>query len=484
MATTVIKNADWIIGWNEKERSHYYIRHADVVYQDNVIIFVGKDYRGIIDETIPGEGLCVMPGLVNIHSHPSTEVMNKGFDGDGIGGQLGEFAWINYFHAYSPAMEDRVICAEFGLCELLLSGVTTLVDISSPYPGWFELGERSGLRLYFAPMYTSTADFWSMNNPYQVCYHWADDKGSSRLAAALKIVDKAINHVSGRLSGVVMPAQVDTCTPELLQSSLVAARERGIPLQIHAGQLICEFQEIIRRHGVTPIKFLDQQGLLVPETIVSHAIMLDHYRTTNFLGTSDDLSILAKGGTSIAHCPLIFARIGDALDNFGRYLKEGVNIGIGTDTYPHNMIEEMRTALLISRVVSGKLDNVSTADIFSAATIGGANALHRHDIGRIATGAKADIVLLDLSVPSMQPMRDPIRSLVHHAADRAVKDVIIDGVKVVEDRQILSMDYLGTNKRIEQVRQRMEAALAQHDFAGRTIEELSPLVFPVEELDD
>jgi len=283
---------------------------------------------------------------------------------------------------------------------------------------------------------------------------------------------------------VVMPAQVDTCTPELLHSSLAAAKERGIPLQIHAGQLICEFQEIVRRHGLTPIKFLDQQGLLVPETIVSHAIMLDHYRTTNFLGTSNDLSILAKSGASIAHCPLIFARIGDALDNFGRYLKEGVNIGIGTDTYPHNMIEEMRTALLISRVVSGKLDNVSTADIFSAATIGGANALHRQDIGRIAPGAKADIVLLDLSVPSMQPMRDPIRSLVHHAADRAVKDVIIDGVKVVEDRQILSMDYLGTNQKIEQVRQRMEAALPQHDFAGRTIEYLSPLVYPVEELDD
>jgi 5-methylthioadenosine/S-adenosylhomocysteine deaminase len=484
MATTVIKNADWIISWNEKESANRYIRQADVVFRDNLITFVGKDYRGKIDETIPGEGLCVMPGLVNIHSHPSTEVMNKGFDGDGIGGQLGEFAWINYLYAYSPAMEDRVICAELGLCELLLSGVTTLVDISSPYPGWFELGERSGLRLYFAPMYTSTADFWSMNNLYQVSYHWADDQGKSRMDEALRIIDRALSDSSGQLSGVVMPAQVDTCTPELLHSSLAAAKERGIPLQIHAGQLICEFQEIVRRHGLTPIKFLDQQGLLVPETIVSHAIMLDHYRTTNFLGTSNDLSILAKSGASIAHCPLIFARIGDALDNFGRYLKEGVNIGIGTDTYPHNMIEEMRTALLISRVVSGKLDNVSTAEIFSAATIGGANALHRQDIGRIAPGAKADIVLLDLSVPSMQPMRDPIRSLVHHAADRAVKDVIIDGVKVVEDRRILSMDYLGTNQKIEQVRQRMEAALPQHDFAGRTIEDLSPLVFPVEELDD
>ncbi len=210
--------------------------------------------------------------------------------------------------------------------------------------------------------------------------------------------------------------------------------------------------------------------------------MLDHYRTTNFLGTSNDLSILAKSGASIAHCPLIFARIGDALDNFGRYMKVGVNIGIGTDTYPHNMIEEMRTALLISRVVSGKMDNVSTAEVFSAATAGGADALHRQDIGRIAPGAKADIVLLDLSVPSMQPMRDPIRSLLHHAADRAVRDVIIDGKKVVENGKVKTLNYLGTSNKIEQVRQRMEGKLPQYVDAGRGVEELSPLAFPIEQL--
>src|SRR4030043_369700 len=228
MATTFIKNADWVIKWNEEEQAHRYTRHDDVFFQGNTITFVGKDFEGACDEIIQGEGLCVIPGLVNIHSHPSTEVMNKGFDGDGVGGQLGEFAWVNYLFAYSPAMEDRVIPAELALCELLLSGVTTLVDISNPYPGWFELGERSGLRLYFAPMYTSTAASWSMGTPYQLSYRWSEDRGKSRMAGALEEIDKALSHTSGRLSGVVMPAQVDTCTPELLQSSLAAAKERCI----------------------------------------------------------------------------------------------------------------------------------------------------------------------------------------------------------------------------------------------------------------
>jgi 5-methylthioadenosine/S-adenosylhomocysteine deaminase len=482
MKTTLIKNADWVIKWNENEKAHRYARHADVAYHGNVITFVGKEYTGRYDEMIAGDGLCVMPGLINIHSHPSTEVMNQGFDGDGMGGQLGEFAWVNYLHAYSPSLENRPICAEFGLCELLLSGVTTLVDISDPYPGWYELGERSGLRFYFAPMFTSTGGAWSVGNSFQLSYHWLEDEGKSRMAEALQVIDMALSHTSGRLCGVVMPAQVDTCTPGLLKSSLAVARERGIPLQIHAGQLICEFQEIIRRYGITPIRFLDQQGLLNSKVIVSHAIMLDHYRTTNFLGTSNDLAILAASGASIAHCPLIFARIGDALDNFGHYLEAGINIGMGTDTYPHNMIEEMRTAMLIARVISGKLDNVSTADIFNAATIGGANALHRSDIGRISPGAKADMVLLDLNVPSMQPMRDPLRSLLHHAADRAVRDVIIDGVKVVESGKIKSLDYPGVTRKIERVRQQMADSLPQHDSAGQTVDELSPLAYPIEQL--
>lgn len=481
MKTTVIKNADLVIKWSETEKAHHYARHADVVYQGNVITFVGKDYPGDYDEIIPGEGLCVMPGLINIHAHPSTEVMNQGFDGDGTGGQLGEFVWVKSLYGYSPSKENRATCGEFGLCELLLSGVTTLVDISNPYPGWFELGERSGLRFYYAPMFTSTGDAWSVSNLFELSYHWLEDEGRSRMAGALEIIDKALSHSSGRLSGVVMPAQVDTCTPGLLQSSLAAAKERNLPLQIHAGQLICEFQEIFKRHGLSPIKFLDQVGLLEPQTIVSHAIMLDHYRTTNFLGTSNDLEILAQSGASVAHCPLIFARIGDALDNFGRYIRAGVNLGMGTDTYPHNMLEEMRTALLVARVVSGKCDNVSTADIFNAATLGGAEALHRQDIGRIALGAKADMVLLDLNAPSMQPMRDPLRSLLHHAADRAVRDVIIDGVKVVEAGKIKTLDYLGVTRKIEQIRQQMEASLLQQDSAGRTVNELSPLAYPMEQ---
>src|SRR5687767_15862354 len=83
------------------------------------------------------------------------------------------------------------------------------------------------------------------------------------------------------------------------------------------------------------------------------------------------------------------------------------------------MIEEMRHALYASRIVGKSVFDLRTSDIFNAATLGGAAALQREDIGRLAAGAKADLVMVDVTAPSMRPLRDPIQSLIYAAADRA-----------------------------------------------------------------
>ena len=83
------------------------------------------------------------------------------------------------------------------------------------------------------------------------------------------------------------------------------------------------------------------------------------------------------------------------------------SVGIGTDVAPHNVIEEMRLAIVLARVVTGLVHTVGTREAFHAATVGGANALGRDDLGRLAAGCKADLVLVDLAEPIMQPARDP-----------------------------------------------------------------------------
>jgi cytosine/adenosine deaminase-related metal-dependent hydrolase len=327
-------------------------------------------------------------------------------------------------------------------------------------------------------MYSSTEGMWEAVSEHEMKYKWSGDGGKAQFDKALAIIDQAISHNSGRLSGMMMPAQVDTCLPDLLKDSIAASTERGIPLQIHAAQLVTEFQEITRRHGVTPIKFLEQMGVIRPGTIVSHAIFLDHHDKVRFWGSQNDLNILAKSGASVAHCPTNYVRTwGVVMQDFGRYRANGINIGIGTDTFPHNMLEEMRLALMLCRAVSGRVEAVYTSDIFNAATIGGAKALQREDIGRLIPGAKADLVLLDLNQPSMKPIRDPLRSLIFQAADRAVRDVYVDGIKVVDDGHVLTLDYQNAGMKLDNVMLRMEKRLPELDMAKRNSKEISPLTF-------
>ena len=95
------------------------------------------------------------------------------------------------------------------------------------------------------------------------------------------------------------------------------------------------------------------------------------------------------------------------MENFGDYLRAGVTMGLGTDCAPHNLVEEMRKAAVLARIAARDINTVSTADLFHAATVGGATALMRDDLGRLAPGMKADLVLIDLDCPQMQPAPRP-----------------------------------------------------------------------------
>jgi 5-methylthioadenosine/S-adenosylhomocysteine deaminase len=117
--------------------------------------------------------------------------------------------------------------------------------------------------------------------------------------------------------------------------------------------------------------------------------------------------------------------------------------------------------------------------LFHAATVGAAEALGRPDLGRLAAGAKADLVLVDLANPWMRPARDPLRSLVFTAADRAVRTVFVHGTKVMEAGRVLTMDHEGALAEVAQGQQRMLRDSPSRDWAGRTAEQISPLSLPL-----
>ena len=314
MATTVIKNADWAIAWQAQPGRHVYMRGVDVVFDVSTITHVGKDYAGPVGTIVDGRKRMVMPGLVNLHSHPEHEPAYRGVrEEHGLPNMYmsGLFERSQAFYATDD--EFRAASAEFAYCELLKSGVTSLIDISPAWEGWAELLAKSGLRGFLAPGYAAAR--WKLENEFELKYTWDKQAGRTRFDAALKVVDDAIKHPSDRLSGVVSPMQIDTCTADLLRDSRAAAQERNIPFTVHIAQGVSEVMEMIRRHGKTPIQWAADTGLLGPTTILGHAIFLDSHSWVRWW-TKSDLKLIADNGCTVAHCPTPFVRYGQIMENF------------------------------------------------------------------------------------------------------------------------------------------------------------------------
>lgn len=475
MATCRIGSASWVVAWDGKR--HVYRRDLDIDFADGAVAALHPaGTTPAPAETIDGRGMLVMPGLVNIHSHPTTEPAQRGVREDhGVPSQqmTGLFERSQAFRL-DPA--GRRAAVELAYFEMLSCGTTTVVDLSAPLDGWVDVMRRSGLRVYAAPAFASAR--WAMSGPQTVNWLWDEAGGRTGFQRAQALLNELDGDASGRLKGVVFPAQIDTVTETLFHDALDFARDTGRLFTTHIAQAVVEVREMIRRHDMTPIQWAAKHGLLRPGTILGHSILLDEHPQIGW-HTRNDLDLIADGGAAVAHCPSPFARYGVTLRDFGRYVERGVTVGMGTDVAPHNLVEEMRLAVVLGRVASGDIRNVDTARIFHAATVGGATALGRDDLGRIATGARADLVLVDLANPSMLPARDPLRGFLFHAADRAVKRVLVDGETVYRDGRATGLDPVTAGGILAEFQARMLREARDHDYLGRDGDAIAPLSLPL-----
>lgn len=474
--TTCIRRASWVIAWDAKAGCHTYMKDADVAFAEGRIVHVGSGYKGKADTEIDGRDVCIMPGLVDCHSHISGQPLYKGIREEFGNPHLYGSALYDYSNLLIPDLEGKKAAAETALCELLKSGVTTVLDFAGPYDGWIETLAKSGIRACLAASFCSAA--WRLKDGREIYYEW-DEKGGERdFEAAVATLESAERHNSGRLFGMVAPGEIDTCTEKLFRDALAFARKTKRPLQTHVAESVPQSQEMVRRHGKTSIEWAREIGIAGPGVSYAHAIFLDHHSMIHW-PTRNDVDLLAESGTAVAHCPTVFSRYGQTLESLGHYIRKGIPVGIGTDTFPQNMGEEMRTANILARVSGRNLKAITTAEVFHAGTVGSARVLMRDDIGRLAPGMRADIVLLDLAHPMMQPARDPLRSFFYAAADRAVRDVFVEGEQVVRASRVLTLDPADAARRLTAAQARMAAAVPSRDPAGRTLDEVSPLSLPL-----
>ncbi|HEX3297500.1 MAG TPA: chlorohydrolase family protein [Nocardioides sp.] len=471
--TTTLYRAGWIVAFQDGE--HRILRDGCLVVEDDRIAFVGSSYDGGVDSVVDVPDRIVTPGFINTHAHLDESPIDKSVQEDVGNRQFWLTGLIEILPAEMAGLDDEGAraCLDYSLIELARTGTTTVLQMGGIEEYAADAIEASGLRGYVAPMYRSGR--WFTPDGRRVDYAWDADDGRPGFERATAFVERLRGRADGRLQGFLAPAQVDTCSEALLRDSRDAADDLDVPLSLHASQGVWEFQEMTRRHGRTPVEWLSDIGFLGPRTVLGHAIFISGNSWVNFAG--DDLGLLASSGTSVSYNAWCFIRRGLVMESFPEYVAAGVNLCLGTDTAPQSMIESLRWTAIAGKVASRRTDVSTARQVFDAATVNAARLLGRDDLGRIAPGAKADLLFWRADGFTMTPMRDPIRNLVYYAQASDLSDVLVDGRQIVQDGVVLGADTRAATRRVQEAGERMWSRWPGGDWAGRTLDEVAPATY-------
>ena len=192
-----------------------------------------------------------------------------------------------------------------------------------------------------------------------------------------------------------------------------------------ASQPVYEVQEMIKRHGMTSIEWLNSIGFLDKRCLLAHAIYTTGNSQLQF--SSNDVGILSDNNVSIVYCAWIFAERGVVLETFSRNKESGVNICLRTDTILQSMIEAIRWTAVTGKIMSRDITKPTAAEVFNADTLNAAQFLRQDDLGKIKPGAKANLLFGDISSMFMVPLRDPVKNIVYDATSEDLKEVMMDG---------------------------------------------------------
>jgi len=477
MPRRIAIHAGYVIAYDG--RGHRLLRDGTVMVEGDRIVSVGPRPAapaGADVEIVEARGAILTPGLISTHAHIGGSPLDRSFIEDRGNPQFFYSGLFELLPVRGSAQDEdgTRACVDFSMAELLRGGVTTVMEIGGASEYVATRAADYGLRVYVGLAFRSGR--WLTRDGRRVEWEWDEEQGRRGLAQAIEIHKKYDGAHGDLVRCFFSPAQVDTCTPELLQASKRAADERHRPWQLHTSQSVVEFNEMLGRHGKTPVAWLRDLGVLGPSAILGHAIVIGGSSWTNY--PSGDVAIMADAGCSVAHAVWVFARRGVVMESFASYRRAGVNMSLGTDTNPQSVIEAMRWAAVVSKIVEHNTEATTAAHVFDAATLGGARALGRDDLGRLAPGAKADLVLWKGASWGMTPLRDPVKNIVYNATAEDVDRVWVDGRLVVDGGRVRAADERAILAALQAGGERMWPRMGRFDWAGRDADALSPQTYP------
>jgi 5-methylthioadenosine/S-adenosylhomocysteine deaminase len=371
----------------------------------------------VAPKTIDARGGLIMPGLVNAHTHAAMTCYR------GLADDLPLMEWLTQFvfPAEAKSDGDQVYWSTLLACaEMIRSGTTTFCDMYLFEDRVAEAAKEARIRAVVGEV------LYDFPSPHY-----------GPIERGLEFTESLIKHwqKDPLITIAVEPHALYTCSPDLLKKCKSLADRYGVPLKTHLSENQDEVEEIIKKYGQRPVNHLENIGLLSSPLIACHCVWL----------SEAEMDLLARREVRVVHNPESNMKLASGVAPVPDLLARGVTVGLGTDGCASNnnldLFQEMDSAAKLHKVHRLDPTVMPSQTVLEMATLGGARVLGMEkEIGSLEAGKKADVIVLELNRPHLQPVYNLVSHLVYSATGADVRDVIIDGKLVMENRKLLILD--------------------------------------------
>jgi 5-methylthioadenosine/S-adenosylhomocysteine deaminase len=387
-----------------------------IAVEDNKITYVGADVPAdfAADEVLDGKGKLATAGMVNTHGHVSMTLLRSYAD---------DMALMDWLQNKIWPVEDKMDAndiywgAMLGIVEMLKGGTTCFADMYAFMEDVARACAETGIRA----------------NLSRGLIGVAPDK-DKKLAENTELAKNWQGYDKGRIRVTYGPHAPYTCPVDYLEKVIKEAAANNAEIQMHLCETKFEVDTVIKEHGVTPIKLMDSLGMFDLGTIAAHCVHL----------TDDDMEIMAAKGVRVAHNPQSNLKLASGIAPVAAMLEKSICVGLGTDGASSNnnldMLEECRAAAMLHKATTFDPLVVPAQKAWEMATVDGAKTLGFANLGRIAAGQEADIVLWNMHKPYWYPRHNKLSQLVYAASSTDADTVFVAGKKLVEGGRLLTFD--------------------------------------------
>jgi len=379
---------------------------TNILIKGNRFESINADASTVADRVIEGEGYAILPPFFNTHTHAAMSLLRGYADDMELDTWLHKHIWPAEGKLTS---HDIYRGTKFCILEMIKAGTAFFSDMYFSFNYVVKAAAEMGIRAAIGITMMDSFSDRDKDEGFAMLRDWQDP-------------------TDGLLTATIAPHAIYTVGPELLVRCADAAAAAHAKLHIHLSETWKEVRDCINEHGTTPVRYLDQLGILGPNVIAAHCVHLD----------AEEWKILADKGVTIAHCPASNMKLASGRIGYENAIASGVRMTLGTDGDASNnnqdMREEMKLATMAAKM-TGDPTLLSADQVLEWATRNGAEAFGINS-AEITPGKLADAILVDLNNERMQPLHNLTSNWVYSADSSCIDTLICDGRIIMEHRHV------------------------------------------------